>query len=45
MLALKEGGDVTDACLFASESLIINYDKMVSHGSFRAQERTQKTLT
>jgi hypothetical protein len=37
MLALKEGGDVMDARLFVSESLIIRYHKMVSHRSCRAQ--------
>jgi hypothetical protein len=31
-----------DARLFASESLIIRYDKMVSHGSLCAQRRNSK---
>jgi hypothetical protein len=39
MLALKEGGDVMEACLFTSESLIIRYDKMVSHRSLRANDK------
>jgi hypothetical protein len=41
-LALKEGGDVTDTRLFAFESLIIRYDKMVSHGILRARRRNQE---
>jgi hypothetical protein len=40
-LALKEGGDVTDTHLFASESLIIRYDKMVSHRSLRAMTNSK----
>jgi hypothetical protein len=39
-----EQESVTDARLFASESLITRYDKMVSHGSFCAQRQTQTLM-